>query len=147
VKQTACALIERVGWPFRGTAILIFVASVFLATLVWSIGDRPPGWYPPCVLHALTGLNCPGCGSSRAVHAFMHGEWLIALHDNALFALALPLLSAWSVVALWRALRRNQPPLELPLGMARIVLLVTIAFVVARNLPWWPCTLLAPLAS
>ncbi len=133
-------------WPYRVSAVGIFFAVVCGTAIVWNLGLHPPSWYPPCVFHAATGLQCPGCGSSRAVHALVHGEFLAGVHDNALLVLVLPLLFAWGIVALWRAVRRNQPPLELPHGTARIVLVATIVFVVARNLPWWPCTLLAPLS-
>ncbi len=40
--------------------------------------------YPVCTFHQLTGLDCPGCGSLRAMHQLLHGHFLSALHFNAL---------------------------------------------------------------
>ena len=41
--------------------------------------------YPVCAFHELTGLNCPGCGATRALYALLHGDFLTAMRDNALF--------------------------------------------------------------
>ena len=52
------------------------------------------GFYPICLFHALTGLNCPGCGGTRAAYQLLHGHLLRALQDNALFVLSLAALAA-----------------------------------------------------
>ncbi len=61
-----------------------------------------------CLFHTLTGLNCPGCGGTRAAYQLLHGRLLLALRDNALFILALAALTARGV---WFAVRkiRHQP--------------------------------------
>jgi hypothetical protein len=128
---------RRLGW-------LLLAGAAAASFGVWQLGARPPAWYPPCPFHALTGLNCPGCGSARTVHALAHGEWARALAQNPLLVLLLPLLLFWTGHALWRALRHNLPPVELPRPTAAIMLGVVMAFWVLRNLPWWPFTLLAP---
>lgn len=43
-----------------------------------------------CPFKAITGLDCPGCGSQRAVHNLLHGNLKAAFADNALFVIALP---------------------------------------------------------
>ncbi len=128
---------RRLGW-------LLATGAVVAALGVWLLGPRPPGWYPPCPFHALTGLLCPGCGSGRTVHALAHGDWGRALALNPLIVLVLPLALAWAGHALWRALRQDLPPVELPRPVAAVTLGVVLAFWILRNLPWWPCTLLAP---
>jgi len=40
------------------------------------------GFYPICLFHSLTGLNCPGCGATRAAYQLLHGHLLRALHDK-----------------------------------------------------------------
>jgi len=119
---------------------LIGVGIVF----VRRAGPTPPAWYPPCPLHATTGLYCPGCGSARVLHDLAHGHLLAACGHNILIIALAPFLLVWAIISLWRALCHNRPPLRAPLGAARILLIVIVAFWIARNLPWWPFTLLAP---
>ena len=56
---------------------------IALAMLFWF----PPieyGFYPRCLFHALTGLNCPGCGTLRSVHYLLHGQLATAFQLNPL---------------------------------------------------------------
>jgi hypothetical protein len=110
----------------------------------WLIGARPPAWAPPCPFHYLTGLHCPGCASTRATLALLHGDLARALRMNGLLVLSLPLLLAWAGLALWRGFRYGRPPAELPRHTATVALVVLLLFAVLRNLPWWPFVLLAP---
>ena len=132
-----------VGSP-RVVAGALVVGATALALAV-STTTQPRAWYPSCLFHSLVGLHCPGCGSTRALLALAHGEWLRAAHENALLVALLPFLGAWTVIALWRAWRFNAPAPAAPQGTAMIVLVATLVFFVARNLPWWPFTLLAPI--
>ena len=122
------------------------VVLLLIAGFAWAYraGPEPPAWYPPCPFRELTGLYCPGCGSAHVLHELAHGHLLEACGNNILIVALAPFLLAWVVASLWRGLWRNQPPLRVPLGAARIVLVVIVLFWIARNLPWWPFPLLAP---
>lgn len=61
-----------------GPFILLAVAY-FIAQLV--INYVP---LPPCLVHTLTGLQCPGCGMTRSVIALVNGDILLSLRQNAL---------------------------------------------------------------
>lgn len=69
-----------------GTAGLLVVAVLFLFDPTGS------AIYPVCLFHKFTGLNCPGCGSLRALHHLTHGEFAAALHCNPLLMIALTVL-------------------------------------------------------
>lgn len=43
-----------------------------------------------CTFKVLTGYDCPGCGSQRAFHAFLHGEFVKAWTYNPLVFFAVP---------------------------------------------------------
>jgi hypothetical protein len=97
---------------------------------------------PPCPLHAATGLDCPGCGMTRAVVALVHGDVTTALGYNVVaVGLLLPLLALvwWSW--LWQ---RPAPKFVSAPAFLPALIAVLGAFTLARNLPLAP---LEPLAA
>lgn len=78
-----------------GAVVLILLAAVY------GIFDPSSHLFPRCPFHALTGLDCPGCGSQRAVHALLHGDVVSAWHFNALLTASLPLLCVMVTVQLF----------------------------------------------
>lgn len=103
----------------------------------------PVSPFTTCPLLALTGLNCPFCGGTRATFALLRGDVGAALDLNALWVLSIPLL-AWFVLArLLPAVRqRRWPSFAISAVAARRVGLVLVAFAVIRNLPVDPFALL-----
>lgn len=102
-------------------------------------------FFPDCPLYACTGLLCPGCGTLRATHRLLHGDLAGALSMNPLMVLALPFL-AWALWATWAHNRHGRPlPWLLASSTGGWILFATlIGYMVLRNLPWHPFTLLAP---
>ena len=94
---------------------------------------------PPCLFHALTHLYCPGCGTTRALHALLHGNLALAMQMNPLTVIALPLIP----LMLWNSVNPNRTWMA-SVSDARLWLPVVIAFAVLRNLPWQPFVWLAP---
>jgi hypothetical protein len=87
------------------------------------------------LFHSLTGLNCPGCGATRAAYQLLHGHLLRALHDNALFVLALTALTAQGAWFVMQKIR-NQPVAFIVSPIMLWALLITVfVFTVLRNLP------------
>jgi len=123
-------------------------ASMFL----YAVDPNHHALYPQCLLYKTTGLYCAGCGATRALYALLHGRFLEALHDNALFITALPiglwlavpyLIKAWQFQA-WPQVRIKSKSLIRTGGEAFAVMLV---FMALRNLPGWPFDLIKPLAT
>ncbi len=130
--------------PWRLAAALMLAAPAAGALWIWHAGRAPRAWYPPCLFHAMTGLWCPGCGSARTLHDLAFGDIRAAAGHNLLIVALAPLLAGWAAWAIWRGLTRNRPPPAAPASAAKIALVLVAVFTVARNLPWWPFTLLAP---
>ncbi|MCW2542150.1 MAG: hypothetical protein JWN95_3875 [Frankiales bacterium] len=95
---------------------------------------------PLCPFHALTGLNCPLCGATRATHSLLHGDFGQAWHDNALFLIGLPFLLLaglqWlGVGRSWPDARNRQVRGLVRPALRVAVLIVVLAFTIVRNLP------------
>lgn len=98
--------------------------------------------FPPCLFFQLTGMHCPGCGTTRALHAFLHLDIARAAHMNALFILiGLPLLAFLGIEMIKGRLIFSAQAHK---WMAYGYLILAILFTVARNIPQYPFSLLAP---
>ena len=115
--------------------ILLAATAVGLIVVVFFFNPATHPIYPVCQFHRLTGLNCPGCGMTRALHALLHANFATALRDNALFVLT---LGAGFLRAAWYGWNRlnGQPNREFfPMKFLWPLLTVALVFTVLRNLP------------
>ncbi len=51
--------------------------------VLWLLPHTVDG-LPPCHIHAYTGLLCPGCGTTRALQALVHGDIALSLRQHPL---------------------------------------------------------------
>ncbi|MEU7944355.1 DUF2752 domain-containing protein [Micromonospora taraxaci] len=100
-----------------------------------------PDAAPTCLLKLTTGLDCPGCGGTRALWYVLHADLPAAARHHFLFVFALPFL-AYLFVA-WagnQAFGWRLPELRISSKVIGGFLGVWLAFSVLRNLPWAPFT-------
>ena len=128
------------GFAPPGTAspggFCVPLLAILLLGLLWWF-DPAEVNLPLCTFHALTGLDCPGCGATRATHELLHGRLLAAWHYNALWVLSLP-LAAYLAISELRVLAGRRPlPGDLPrrTWFWLSVAAAAILFFVVRNLP------------
>jgi len=95
---------------------------------------------PPCPMRALTGLDCPLCGATRATHALVRGHVATALDFNALYVALLPVVV---VLGLLWLVRGRLPNVARSARAAWVLLSVGVAFAVVRNLPFEPFSVLS----
>ena len=115
--------------------IIYAAAAAGLCGVVLLLYFFPPaetGFYPRCVFHAVTGLACPGCGSLRAAHCFLHGDFAAAFRFNPLLFILLPLAGLTWVVY------RPASLSAVPARWIWVLLGMIIAFGVLRNVPGAP---------
>ncbi len=125
--------------PPRGclTTLLLAIAPLAVCALAAILFRYPPsqyGFYPQCPIHHYLHLDCPGCGTTRAIAELLHGHLLTALRLNALTTLLLPFVIVYAGAAYLRLLRGQ--PIRLPQlspGTMQVVFAVTIVFTIVRN--------------
>src|SRR4051812_3951253 len=92
------------GWRRTPTPLWLGVAALIglgLAVLFRFDPSRYP-FYPRCLFHEVTGLHCPGCGATRALHQLLHGRVVEAMGLNAMLVAALPYLGYVAASELYR---------------------------------------------
>ena len=123
---------------------LAFLAALAAALVLFGFDPAQHSFYPRCLFHEFTGLNCPGCGALRALHHLAHGELRVALHFNPLVVLAGPVI-VWGLMRkLWA--RNSQFICSETLRHPRVAwsaVWIVLIFGVVRNLPFAPFNYLA----
>ncbi len=72
-------------------ALLVLLTITACVTLLFMLDFSDLTYLPGCPVKTLTGLNCPGCGSTRALHQLIHLHPLNAWNYNpALIVLGIP---------------------------------------------------------
>jgi hypothetical protein len=117
------------------SAVVLGATAFGGMAVVFFFDPATSNFYPVCLFHKLTGYNCPGCGATRALFALLHGHFLRALHDNALFVFFLTVFAVWSAWFGWRKMRNHPASLNLPPKLLWAFLAAAIGFAVLRNLP------------
>jgi hypothetical protein len=129
--------------------VLYLLAAAGVAGGVVVLATVPPGdatFYPRCQLHSLTGLHCPGCGTTRALHALLNGRVTQALAYNGLTFILFPVVG-WNVARAWWFWSRGR---TVPGGgrstevWVWLLVALMVVYGVLRNIPRHPFNLLAP---
>ena len=118
------------------TALGISAAGLMIVTVLFLFDPSGSAVYPVCLFHKLTGLNCPGCGSLRALHHLTHGELAAAFRCNPLLIISLPVL----VLGMIRGQvapsnLRSRPFRFVQPAVAWAICFIVILFGVLRNVP------------
>jgi len=119
----------------RFAALVLVMVVLAVMAFIYFINPSAHHFYPVCQFHRLTGLNCPGCGATRAMYALLHGNIATAVHDNVLFVVGLALAGlrgGWFLANHLRG-RANGP--FFPPRLLLPVLVVMLVFGILRNLP------------
>jgi hypothetical protein len=125
---------DRVAWWRSPRLWAVGFGLLLAASFLFWVNPTQCRWLPSCAFHKLTGLYCPGCGSTRALHALLHGDVLTAMRFNILAVIGLPVLA---ILACWRRLA-----LRPVVGWGALV--IAVLFGILRNLPLESLQVLRP---
>lgn len=124
--------------PTKQRIVRAAVAIVAAATLIsfYLLAVRLTGIMPRCIFKLATGWDCPGCGSQRALRAFLHGDLLQALESNLLIPVALLYLVLLGIT--WVScgnprMRRVYDRMTSPTALI-VIAAIIIAWAIIRNL-------------
>ncbi len=121
------------------------ILACFALTTTFVLANNPtdgkPDFGSGCVLRALTGFDCPGCGGTRAFWYLRHGNVPQAARHHVIFTFAVPFLvyayAAWSAERMFGV---RLPKLRIGPKAIAGFLVAWAVFSVLRNLPWAPFT-------
>ena len=123
----------------RSTVITIWLLLLAGSVYLYAFEPGKTGFFPRCLFRVLTGLTCPGCGSTRAMHQLLHGHFAAAFMLNPLFLLALPFL-LYALIRYSAAVMRGGVPRPNALHASYIYALfvIVVSFWIFRNTPFYP---------
>ena len=134
-----------VRWPIIIAMLLVVACGITYIFIVDPSRPKSPTF--PCVFHMMTGLYCPGCGNTRALHALVHGEIGQVFGYNFLFPFFVIILAWCYLVGLTKLIWKRRVmwmPKRIPTWCLLLSITLVILFTVLRNIPVWPFCLLAP---
>ena len=127
------AVVLAGGRPWSAPALS--GALALTGTIVLGLGNPNTTKITVCPL-AMVGIDCPFCGSLRAVHSLTRLDIVGALDHNAFFTLLVPaLIVSW---AIWLLRSFGRPAFarwRLPSATLAVLTIVGIAFAILRNVP------------
>ncbi len=118
-------------------ALWSFLASGAAYLFVFEPGHT--GIFPLCPFRTVTGFACPGCGTTRALHQLLHGNFIGAFELNPLLLVTLPVAGIFLILFTRRAITgRPMPQIALRPEYAWAIYLVVFGFWILRNTPFYP---------
>lgn len=119
---------KKAKYRVAATATAMLAVAVLFCWYYYT-HDPSAGGAPRCLFRFLTGYDCPGCGSQRALHALLHGRPADAWGYNPFVFFAVPAAAFYIIVENGRALW--------PRFHARAVHPAILCTVLAVLLAWW----------
>jgi Protein of unknown function (DUF2752) len=123
----------------RSSVVVIWSLLIVGALYLFLFEPGKTGFFPPCMFRLLTGLTCPGCGSTRALHQILHGHLLAAFELNPLFLTAIPFLLyallRYSIIVMRGGIPRKN---SLPAPYVYALFVIVLSFWIFRNTPFYP---------
>jgi len=87
-----------------------------------------------CVTKNISGIDCPGCGSQRAFHELLHGNFIKAAKLNLTIYFFTPLLLFLFLKTALKPFRIDLPDLLITNKRLMLILFFLLLFTVLRNL-------------
>lgn len=117
-----------------GAAItLVLIAALYV---LFKLDPETHSLFPKCPFLLATGLECPGCGSQRAIHQLLHLNFTSAFRYNAFMVIALPYIFLGIYLQYFGGQARHPGTTNFFFGRwsALIVLILVFSYWIFRNI-------------
>lgn len=112
---------------------IIVIICLFGLILVKKFNPEEESFFIPCMFYKTTGLKCPGCGMTRAMHYLVNGEIEKAIWYNIMIIPG-SLVLLYSSYRYIRYIIKDEPIVNKPLDyILKIFLASLIIFMIVRN--------------
>ncbi len=118
---------------------------IALLLLYYVFNPELDSFFPECLFHTLFALDCPGCGSQRAINSLSHGDFLKAADYNIMLVMSIPFLATHFACKSYFHFSKKKVGLTVmdsPL-LKKIFIGLLVAFWILRNIPIQPFLYLA----
>lgn len=140
------------GKPFLRFSLLVLTGVTLLGAVlfIYRINPEKNPFVPACSFYYFTGLYCPGCGMTRALHAALHCHFSEAFSYNAMWPVITMFIAAALYIWFYYLWAGKNPFTSINRFLGKhpeagwIFVTVLFTFWIMRNIPVFPFTLLAP---
>ena len=129
-----------------GIVFLIVLGLSGLISIYFIFNPAQHSFFIPCPFHYMTGYHCPGCGSQRAIHHLLHGDFMAAFWINPLLFISIPIILYAFGLRAYNYIFQTQFRVNIfyRKGFIYGYFGVALLFWVVRNISIYPFTLLSP---
>jgi hypothetical protein len=127
-------------WSRLALVCAVAFGAIWAALQLREKGPAALPFLPGCQFRRLTGLQCPGCGMTRATYAVLHGHFGQAFGLNPLGMVLLPVALVGLAPEMLNWVRAKPLTWRLRPGLktTRLIVACILTFWLLRNTPWWP---------
>ena len=113
--------------------VAVIAITAILCIYFWFDPVAEGRFFPKCPVYFFTGLYCPSCGSQRAFHALLHGEFLTAIRYNYILIFNVPFFALLIISSIFRSKLVKIHDFLFSMKGATIYLTVYIGWFIIRN--------------
>jgi len=120
----------------RKLIVLSIVGVVLAAVVYFMFNPATANFFPPCLFYKLTGYQCAGCGSQRAIHSLLHFDIVSAFKYNLIVVPAILLIALLIYLEHFGGKKRF-PKLHRKLSSTKFIvaiIIVIVAYWLLRNI-------------
>ena len=111
------------------------ILIIILIILIYLIFSNITGIAVPCIFHSITGLLCPGCGSTRMFKSILLGNFKKAFYYNQLLFISLPIFIILLINYLYSNYKNVKPIInKIPKYIYYGYIVILIIFGIIRNI-------------